>query len=136
MKSNKTQPTQVSVTQYIANIADEQRRNDAQELLELMSHITGQDPVMWGPSMVGFGSYHYIYDSGREGDMFRVGFAARASEQVLYGLMGDDTTFSRLGPHRRGKSCLYVKALQKIDKNVLGDIIKKSYTSLYYGEQA
>lgn len=95
-----------------------------------MKDVTGNRPKMWGPSMVGFGQYHYKYESGREGDMFLVGFSPRAASLVLYvlgSIKDDDPLFEKLGKFKRGRGCLYVNKLDDVDKGVLTRLIKKSY---------
>lgn len=122
MAENKTKPTDVSVADFIDAVPDDTRRADAKAVCAMMERITGEPPAMWGPSIVGFGTYHYRYDSGREGEMCRLGFSPRAKELVLYllaGFDGEDALLQRLGKHRTGKSCLYVKKLADIDVGVL-----------------
>jgi hypothetical protein len=124
---NKTQPTTVSPDDYIAGIDHPVRREDAAVLLDLMRRITGWDARMWGPSIVGFGQYHYTYESGREGDFMRTGFSARKANLVVYILPGY-TDFSeiltRLGKHKLGKSCLYINKLADVDLAVLEELIR------------
>ncbi|WP_138511697.1 DUF1801 domain-containing protein [Maricaulis alexandrii] len=124
---NKTQPTTVSPDDYIAGIDHPVRREDAAVLLDLMRRITGWDARMWGPSIVGFGQYHYTYESGREGDFMRTGFSARKANLVVYILPGY-TDFSeiltRLGKHKLGKSCLYINKLTDVDLAVLEELIR------------
>lgn len=124
---NKTQPTTVSPDDYIAGIDHPVRREDAEVLLDLMRRITGWDARMWGPSIVGFGQYHYTYESGREGDFMRTGFSARKANLVVYILPGY-TDFSeiltRLGKHKLGKSCLYINKLADVDLAVLEELIR------------
>ncbi|MBR7783781.1 DUF1801 domain-containing protein [Undibacterium luofuense] len=122
MSSNKTVPTDASVSAYLANISNEARRKDCEALAELMSKATGQPAVMWGTSIVGFGSYHYRYDSGREGDMCVVGFAARKNEIAIYGLnaASEHEKFrQQLGKHKVGAGCLYIRSLENSDLNLL-----------------
>src|ERR1017187_3836283 len=114
MADNKTKPTKLSATAFIDTLTDETRRRDAKVLVKLMQSATGEKPKMWGPSIVGFGSYHYRYDSGREGDMPLAGFSPRKAATVLYGLMGSDESealLAKLGKHTTGKGCLYIKKL-------------------------
>ena len=125
----KTKPTRTSAADYIAAIADPQRRQDCQALVRLMSDITGLRPVMWGPSIVGFDSYHYKYASGHEGDMCVLGFASRGAELVVYllpGLEGAAALLARLGRHRASKACVYFKRLADIDLGVLEDLLRLS----------
>ena len=126
----KTRPTGVSVDKFIAAVENETRRRDAKTLLAMMKKVTGEKPKMWGPSIIGFGVYHYKYDSGREGDMCAVGFSPRKANMVLYvlGSLGaDEPLLKKLGPHKHGKSCLYVGDLSKVDLGVLEKIAAKSY---------
>ena len=124
---NKTQPTTVSPDDYVAGIEHPVRREDAAVLLDLMRRITGWEARMWGPSIVGFGQYHYTYESGREGDFMRTGFSARKANLVVYILPGY-TDFSdilaRLGKHKLGKSCLYINKLADVDLAVLEELIR------------
>jgi len=108
MAENKTKPTNASVTAFIGAIPDETRRADARALIALMRKATGEKPKMWGPSIVGFGSHHYVYDSGREGDMPLVGFSPRKAATVLYitrGFGGSEALLARLGKHTTGGGC-------------------------------
>ena len=127
MSQNKTRPTEVSPADFIASVDHPVRRADAQVLLEMMTRITGEQPKMWGPSIIGFGQYHYRYESGREGDFMRTGFSPRKSNMVVYILPGY-TDFSaildRLGKHKLGKSCLYINKLDDVDLDVLEELIR------------
>ena len=126
----KTLPTGKSPEAFIAAVEHETRRADAQEALALFEKITGEPPVMWGPSMIGFGQYHYKYESGREGDMFAVGFSPRKATMVFYvmGSLGDDEPLlKKLGKYKTGRACLYVNKLADIDVAVLTKMIEKSY---------
>ena len=131
--SNKTKPTDIRPEDYIRSLDDSPRRDDGLRLLELMQDETGVAPRMWGPSMIGFGSYHYKYASGREGDALKVGFSPRKNALVLYGLVFYDENepnnklLERLGPHNRGKGCLYIRSLKDIDTSVLRQMISNSY---------
>jgi len=129
MAENKTKPTRLSVTAFIASVADETRRADAKVLVKLMQAATGEKPVMWGPAIIGFGSEHYVYDSGREGDMPLVGFSPRKAASVLYGLLGSagsPALLAKLGKHSTGKGCLYIKTLKDVDLKILESLIAKS----------
>jgi hypothetical protein len=129
MTENKTKPTTVSVASFLDACADEPRRKDAKALAKLMQKVTGEKPAMWGPSIVGFDSYHYTYDSGREGDMLIVGFSPRKAANVLYGAIGFDgaeALLAKLGKHSTGKGCLYIKKLADVDVNVLETLIEKA----------
>src|SRR5687767_12384979 len=114
MPENKTKRTLKSATAFIDAIEDERRRRDARTLDELFRSVSGEDPIMWGPSIVGYGTYHYRYDSGREGDFMRIGFSPRKQDLTLYivpGFDGLDSLMKKLGKHKTGKSCLYIKSL-------------------------
>ncbi|MCA8887265.1 MAG: DUF1801 domain-containing protein [Parvularculaceae bacterium] len=127
---NKTRPTRRSVTAFIDAVENETRRKDAKALLAMMKKATGEQPKMWGPSIIGFGEYHYKYESGREGDMLAVGFSPRKATMVLYvlGSLGpDEPLLKKLGPYKHGRSCLYIGSLDKIDASVLERIVVKSY---------
>lgn len=136
MSTNKTQPTQNSVEEYLNSIPDEQKRRDSWEIHALMEKLSGFKSTMWGDSIIGFGQYHYCYDSGREGDFFRCGFSPRKQNIALY-LMGDSSSynslFDSLGKHKRGKSCLYINRLDQINVTILKEIIS---ASLEYMNQA
>ena len=127
--TNKTTPTDASVTRYLEAIDDPARRADCDRLVELMQRVTGEPPVMWGSSIVGFDSYHYVYDSGREGDMCLTGFSSRKSALSIYIMSGFDDRpdlMERLGKFKTGKSCLYVKRLDEIDLDVLEALVRES----------
>lgn len=127
MADNKTQPTKVSVAAFIDALPDQTKRSDAKQLVKLMQSATGEKPTMWGPSIIGFGSYHYKYDSGREGDMPVIGFSPRKAATVLYGMNGDSGgLLAKLGRHTTGKGCLYIKKLADVDHKVLEALILKS----------
>ena len=129
MAENKTKPTEVSVAAFVDGLTDQSRRADAQALVKLMQRATGEKPKMWGPSIIGFGSYHYTYESGREGDMPAAGFSPRKAATVLYGLMGfsgSEELLAKLGKYTNGKGCLYVKKLADVDQKVLEALVVKS----------
>ena len=129
MAENKTQPTAASVEAYIDSRANPQQRVDCAALMALLAKITQDEPTMWGPSIVGYGRYRYTYESGRSGEMPVVGFAIRGREIVLYVTTGSDAQqalLGRLGPHKMGKSCLYVKRLADLDVGVLEQIVAGS----------
>jgi hypothetical protein len=129
MAENKTRPTEASVEDYIAAIDDETRRSDCEVLIKLMSGITKQPPRMWGSSIVGFGSYHYRYESGREGDMCQTGFSSRKGDVSVYLVASganQDELLAKLGKHRMGKSCLYIKRLDLVDAGVLRQLVADS----------
>ena len=129
MAENKTKPTKVSVTAFIEALTDQTRRADARALVKLMQSATGERPKMWGPSIIGFGSYHYKYDSGREGDMPIIGFSPRKAATVLYnvcGFSGSEALRAKLGKHTTGKGCLYSKKLGEVDQQILETLVLKS----------
>jgi Domain of unknown function (DU1801) len=127
--ANKTQPTDRSVDDFIASVPNAVRREDAERLVALLSAKTGEPARMWGPSIIGFGSYHYRTAAGTEGDMCRIGFSPRKAETVVYlldGYDGREDQLARLGKHRVGKSCLYLKRLSDIDEAVLEEMIDET----------
>ena len=129
MAENKTKATNASVAAFVKALADPVRQADAQALVKLMQAVTGEKPRMWGPSIIGFGSRHYVYDTGREGDTPLVGFSPRKAATVLYGLKGfrgSETLLARLGRHTEGGGCLYVKKLADVDRDVLKEIVVKA----------
>ena len=129
MAENKTKPTKVIVESYIAAIANEDQRNDARSLVALMRKVTKQEPRMWGPSIVGFGSYHYKYASGHEGDSALAAFAARGRELVVYiaeSFEGRDVLLGKLGDHKIGKVCVYIRRLSDVDLKVLEKLVVRS----------
>lgn len=137
MAEQKIRPGSGDVDMFIEGIEDAAKRADARELIALMSEVSGEGPVLWG-TMVGFGRYHYRYESGHEGDSFLVGFAPRKAEFSIY-LMGTyfpdteerrEALLARLGKHRMGKACLYVKRLRDIDLNVLRELAQLSVSAL------
>jgi uncharacterized protein DUF1801 len=129
MAENKTKPTEVSVTAYIDAITDQTKRADAKALVKLMQSAAGEKPKMWGPSIIGFGSYHYKYESGREGDMPLIAFSPRKPATVLYGVTGfsgAEALLTKLGKHTTGKGCLYIKKLADVDQHVLETLVAKA----------
>jgi hypothetical protein len=125
----KTKPTKVSVAKHIASFANEEQRSDARRLVTLMRKVTRHNPKMWGPSIVGFGSYHYEYASGHEGDSALAGFAARGRELVVYiapGFEGREALLAKLGEHKVGKTCLYIRRLADVDLKVLEKLLARS----------
>jgi hypothetical protein len=132
MAENKTKATEQSVAAFLATVDDPIRQADAKALVKLMQSVTGEKPKMWGPSIIGFGSYHYRYESGREGDSLIVGFSPRKPAHVLYGLCaaaGSETLLAQLGKHTTGKSCVYIKKLADIDLAVLESLIAQSFAA-------
>ena len=130
---NKTVATAQSAAAFLDGVPDGQRRDDARQLCRLMERVTGEHPTMWGASIVGFGRYRYRYDSGREGEWAATGFSPRAKELVVY-LMADaadrDALLGRLGRHKVGKSCLYIKRLADVDMTVLETLITRSLAAV------
>lgn len=129
MAENKTKPTKVSVTDFINSIDDSQKRADARKVAAMMRRATGKRAKMWGASIVGYGTYHYKYDSGREGDFMITGFSPRKQALTVYILAGFrnyGTLMKKLGKHETGKSCLYIKRLSDVDEKVLERLINKS----------
>jgi hypothetical protein len=127
MAELKTKATEVKVADFIAAVPDPVRRADAETVCALMARLTGEAPRMWGPSIIGFGSYAYRYDSGRTGEMCRIGFSPRKAELVLYVLDGNadqSAVLGRLGKHKTGKGCLYIKKLADVDADVLEEIVR------------
>jgi hypothetical protein len=127
----KTQPTKLSVTEFINSVDDEQKRKDAKTLLKLMKDTTGEKPMMWGTSIIGFGSYHYKSDRSRqEGDWPLTGFSPRKQNMTVYIMPGFeqyDALMKKLGKYKTGKSCLYFKKLDDIDEGVLRELVSESY---------
>lgn len=139
MPENKTKPTGASVEDYLAARGNEQQRADCRELMALLERATRQPPRMWGPSIVGFGSYRYTYESGRTGEAPLAGFAIRGRELVLYLVPEEDergSLLSELGPHKMGKSCLYFQRLADLDRSVLEKLVAGSVAEVRrrYGE--
>ena len=130
MESNKTRPTDESVGLFVESIENERRRIDSRTLVSLLIDATGQQPAMWGPSIVGFGSEHYKYESGREGDMPIVSFSPRVAALTIYSIIPDEHgrgLLEQLGPHTTSKGCLYIKDLTAIDTEVLRELIIRAY---------
>ena len=133
MAENKTKATGASVGEFLDAVPDPQRREDAKAVCAMMERISGEPARMWGPSIVGFGRYRYIYDSGHSGEMARIGFSPRARELVLYlvdGFEGHQALMDRLGKFRTGKSCLYLKRLADVDTDVLEELIAASWDDM------
>lgn len=129
MAELKTKRNDGDVEAFVAGIENPTKRTDCQSLLQLMREVTGDEPAMWGDAIVGFGSVHYRYASGREGDWFEVGFAPRKQNLTLYlmsGLGSQHDLLERLGKHSTGKGCLYVKRLADVDETVLREMIERS----------
>jgi hypothetical protein len=129
MAENKTKPTDASVEEYIASRANAQQQKDCRTLMALLKRVTRQKPRMWGPSIVGFGSYRYAYESGRTGEAPLTGFAIRGRELVVYVMAETEeqrSLLSKLGKHKMGKSCLYFKQLADLDPSVLEKLVASS----------
>lgn len=129
MAQNKTQATPQKVSEFIAGIEDKRKRADCRELMKLMRASTGNRAKMWGSSIVGYGKYHYKYASGREGDFFLTGFSPRKQALTVYIISGfkpHPDLMEKLGKYKTGKSCLYVKSLDDIDREVLAQLIEAS----------
>jgi len=127
---NKTTINDNSVDDFIDTVKDEQKKTDCYEVKAMMEEISGEPAKMWGSSIIGFGTYHYKYDSGREGDFMKTGFSPRAQNLTLYIMTGferHDELVEKLGKYKTGKSCLYVKKLDDIDRDVLRELITASY---------
>ncbi len=126
MAELKTKSSDASVEEFLQSVPDERKRADSRTLLEMMQAATGAPPQMWGSSIVGFGSYHYTYASGREGDWFVTGFAPRKQNLTLYFMGGFDQRadlLAKLGKHKLGKGCLYINRLGDVDRDVLAELI-------------
>ena len=129
MAESKTKATETNVAEYFAAIEDQGRRKDCEVLARLMAKATREPAVMWGSSIVGFGSYHYRYESGREGDMCLLGFASRKGDITLYGLHAapnHEKLIAELGKHKSGKGCLYIRNLSDVDMAVLEKLIAEA----------
>ena len=129
MSELKTKPNDQSVEEYLTRVDDDKKRQDSTTILALMKEVTGAEPRMWGDSIIGFGSYHYKYASGREGDWFLTGFAPRKRNLTLYIMSGFseyDDLLGRLGKFKTGKSCLYINKLEDIDLSTLRELVEKS----------
>jgi hypothetical protein len=129
MAKLKTQRTDASVTELLESVPNERRRKDGFAVLELMKEVTGEEPAMWGTSIVGFGSYRYKYASGREGEWPLVGFSPRKQNLTLYIMSGFDdydALLADLGKYRTGKACLYINKLEDVDLGILRELVKQS----------
>ncbi|MCA9925164.1 MAG: DUF1801 domain-containing protein, partial [Anaerolineales bacterium] len=129
MAELKTQLNDGNVAAFLNSVENEKKRADSIAILNLMQEVTGEEPKMWGSSIVGFGSYHYKYESGREGDWFTVGFSPRKQSLTLYIMSGFaqyDLLMGKLGKHKTGKSCLYIKKMEDVDQNILRELIRQS----------
>lgn len=134
MAEMKTIQTEASVEDFLNLTEDDQKREDCFEIVKMMKQVTKKEPKMWGPSIVGFGSYHYKYESGREGDAPQIGFSPRKQNITLYILSGSDhenPLLQKLGKHSTSKVCLYIKRLADVDKKVLLELIKESFAKAH-----
>jgi hypothetical protein len=130
MAEIKTKVNEASVEEFLSKVENEQKRRDSLELLKIMKQVTKQEPKMWGPAIIGFGSYHYKYESGREGDMPQIAFSPRKQNLTLYIGVGDDSDnplLKKLGTYTTGKVCLYIKKLADVDRDVLQELIADSF---------
>jgi hypothetical protein len=130
MAENKTVPTSASVVEFLNTVQNETQRNDSFALVEMMKAISSEQAVMWGEHIIGFGTYHYQYESGREGDFFRIGFAPRKSGLVLYLSSGHkelSDVLARMGKHKLSGSCIHVKRLSDVDTGVLRELVQSSW---------
>lgn len=133
MAENKTKPTKDSVTVFLNKIQDQQVRDDCFVILEMMRKASNCEPVMWGSAIIGFGTYHYVYESGREGDTVVIGFSPRKQNISIYlmgGLHNVEDELSKLGKYKTGKGCLYIKSLSDVNLDVLKKVFAKSYKEL------
>jgi hypothetical protein len=132
MPSNKARPAEVSVTGFVSALDEPAKRSDTKALIQLMTSATGEEPRMWGTSIIGFGTHHYRYESGREGETVVVGFSPRKAALALYGLTGFENAeawVSKLGTHTTGKGCLYIKKLADVDLGVLRELIQRAFAA-------
>ena len=129
MSEPKTKPTDASVEDFLAAVEPARRRDEGRTLCALMQAVSGEAPVMWGPSMIGYGQMHYRYATGREGDTFRVGFSPRKAKLTLYGLPHEERFLDRLGKHTTSVACLYVNKPEDIDLAVLEEMIREAWNS-------
>ena len=130
MAEMKTKINDVSVEDFLNKVEDDQKRKDCFEIVEMMKQVTKEQPKMWGPAIIGFGSYHYKYESGREGDMMQIGFSPRKQNITLYVGLGGETEsplLKKLGKYTTGKGCLYIKRLADVDRKALQELIKDSF---------
>lgn len=127
---NKTVITEASVSVFLNSVEDEEKRKASEKVLKLMEKISGEPPKMWGASIIGFGTYHYKYESGREGDFLKIGFSPRKQNLTLYIMPGFeryDELMQKLGKYKTGKSCLYIKKLEDVDWSVLEELTQQAY---------
>jgi len=130
MAELKTKLNDASIEDFLNKVDDKQKREDSFEIVKMMKQVTKEEPKMWGPAIIGFGSYHYKYESGREGDAPQIGFSPRKQNLTLYIGLGSETEnplLKKLGKYTTGKGCLYIKKLTDVDKKVLQDLITESF---------
>ncbi|MCK4384314.1 MAG: DUF1801 domain-containing protein [Candidatus Lokiarchaeota archaeon] len=138
MTELKTKPNDKSVDQFLKKVENPTKKEDSFKILEIMKELTKEEPIMWGDSIIGFGSYHYKYASGREGDWFRVGFSPRKRNLTVYLMTGFEKykeILNNLGKFKTGKSCLYINKLKDVDIPSLRELILESFKNLQIGEQ-
>ena len=131
MAELKTKKTNADVDAFLDTITDQKRREDCRAVVDLMADVTGEPPTMWGSAIIGFGSYHYRYASGREGDWMATGVSPRKQNLTVYIMSGfprHDALMRKLGRYTTGKSCLYIKKLEDVDTGVLGELVRESFT--------
>ena len=130
MAENKTKPTVASVTAFLNKVQDAQRRSDCYAILKMMQAVSKKEPVMWGSSIIGFGTFHYVYESGREGDTVVIGFSPRKESISIYMMYSLDKVkdeLVRLGKYKTGKGCLYIKSLSDVDTAALKRVLAKGF---------
>ncbi len=130
MAEIKTKVNEASVDEFLSKVEDEQKRKDCFEIIKIMQQVTKEEPKMWGPAIIGFGSYHYKYESGREGDMPQIAFSPRKQNITFYidvGNNSDNPLLKKLGKYKTAKVCLYIKRLADVDRNVLHELIADSF---------
>jgi len=133
MAENKTKPTKQSVQEYLGNIEDKQAREDSKTIIRMMKEITGKNPVMWGASIIGFGKYRYQNAGGQQNEICMIGFSPRKTSLVLYAMSGaidQQTLLDKLGKHKAGKGCLYIKKLDDVNPDILRELVSKNYEKL------
>jgi hypothetical protein len=139
MAENKTKPTKDSVTAFLNKIGDQQVRDDCFVILELMRKVSNCEPIMWGSTIIGFGTHHYVYESGREGDTVVMGFSPRKQNITIYlmgGVKSVEDELSTLGKYKTGKGCLYIKSLSDVNAEALKKIFAKSFEEAQQKEKA
>jgi hypothetical protein len=130
MAENKTKPTKSSVTAFLNKIKDKQLRDDCFVILQMMQRVSNSEPIMWGSAIIGFGTYHYVYESGREGDSMLIGFSPRKQNITIYsmgGLNKVEDELSKLGKYKTGKGCFYIKSLSDVNLMVLKKVFAKAF---------